>query len=118
MQEKIINERLRHTQSQMLQKKSIESVSTLVAGIAHELRNPLSIVLGMADVLEEIVKDEHIDRIEVKEIISSFNSIQKELEDYNIVFTVSPVRHAKDGLHENNLSKYIILINEMYLSNY
>ena len=43
--------------------------------------------------------------LSVKEIINSFETIKGELKDFNVVFTVSPVRHVKDGLHENNLSK-------------
>ena len=43
--------------------------------------------------------------LSVKEIIASFHAISSELSLYNVVFTVSPVRHVKDGLHENNLSK-------------
>jgi hypothetical protein len=30
--------------------------------------------------------------------------------DLKIVFTVSPIRHLKDGLHENNLSKAVLLL--------
>ena len=41
----------------------------------------------------------------VKEILLAFETIKEELKGFNIVFTISPVRHAKDGLHENNLSK-------------
>ena len=43
--------------------------------------------------------------LSVEEILNAFESIQADLECYNVVFTVSPVRHSKDGLHENNLSK-------------
>lgn len=41
----------------------------------------------------------------VKEIVEVYQSIIEQLKHYNIIFTVSPVRHSKDGLHENNLSK-------------
>ena len=41
----------------------------------------------------------------VKEILCAFEKIKEALKDINVVFTVSPVRHIKDGLHENNLSK-------------
>jgi hypothetical protein len=48
----------------------------------------------------------------VKEIISAFEDLSDELKITNsnikIVFTVSPVRHIKDGLHENNLSKSVL----------
>jgi hypothetical protein len=46
----------------------------------------------------------------VQEILAAFESIQEDLKTYKIVFTVSPVRHTKDGLHENNLSKSTLLL--------
>jgi hypothetical protein len=36
--------------------------------------------------------------------------IQRHNPTISFVFTVSPVRHAKDGLHENNLSKARLLL--------
>jgi hypothetical protein len=48
--------------------------------------------------------------LSVKEIISAFEEIKKELSGYNIIFTVSPIRHSKEGLHENNLSKATLLL--------
>ncbi|MBL4594556.1 MAG: GSCFA domain-containing protein [Flavobacteriales bacterium] len=46
--------------------------------------------------------------LSVKEILSAFDNVKESLKNINIVFTVSPVRHIKDGLHENNLSKSIL----------
>ncbi|MCB9363907.1 MAG: GSCFA domain-containing protein [Flavobacteriales bacterium] len=43
--------------------------------------------------------------LSVEEIVETYSSILNKLGDKNIVFTVSPVRHSKNGLHENNLSK-------------
>ena len=48
--------------------------------------------------------------LSVKEILSAFSTIQTLLKPYNVVFTVSPVRHIKEGLHENNLSKSTLLL--------
>ena len=48
--------------------------------------------------------------LSVKEILIAFESIKDYLSDFQIVFTVSPVRHVKDGLHENNLSKSTLLL--------
>ncbi len=48
--------------------------------------------------------------LSVKEILGAFNQIRSDLEGFNVVFTVSPVRHAKGGLHENNLSKSTLLL--------
>ncbi|MDF1673335.1 MAG: GSCFA domain-containing protein [Vicingaceae bacterium] len=41
----------------------------------------------------------------VEEIIIAYQPILEQLKHINIIFTVSPVRHSKDGLYENNLSK-------------
>ena len=46
----------------------------------------------------------------VKEILTAFETIEPLLKTYNIVFTVSPVRHVKDGLKENNLSKSTLFL--------
>jgi len=43
--------------------------------------------------------------LKVDEIVDAYSNILKQLTHLNIIFTVSPVRHTKDGLHENNLSK-------------
>ncbi len=45
----------------------------------------------------------------IEEIVSKWNEVVSEIKRFNpkiqICFTVSPVRHIKDGLHQNNLSK-------------
>jgi len=43
--------------------------------------------------------------LSVEEIVACFQPILTQLKHLNIIFTVSPVRHVKGGLHENNLSK-------------
>tara|TARA_B110000977_G_scaffold189134_1_gene258219 strand:- start:540 stop:1514 length:975 start_codon:yes stop_codon:yes gene_type:complete len=48
------------------------------------------------------------------EITTAFESFYKELKAQNpniqILLTVSPVRHIRDGIHENNLSKATLLL--------
>lgn len=43
-------------------------------------------------------------------IASAFNLLIKENPKVEICITVSPVKHIKDGLHENNLSKSSLLL--------
>lgn len=43
--------------------------------------------------------------LNVEEIFTAYQPILEQLKHLNIIFTVSPVRHSKDGLHENILSK-------------
>jgi hypothetical protein len=47
--------------------------------------------------------------LSIEEIKSSFNSIKKKLNDKTILFTVSPVRHWRDGAIENQRSKSILI---------
>ncbi len=54
------------------------------------------------------------ERITISEILSVWQPLIGELRkinpDLNILMTVSPVRHWKDGAHENQLSKSILLL--------
>lgn len=49
-----------------------------------------------------------------EEILNVFHSFYTELKKQNpkvqILLTVSPVRHIRDGVHENNLSKSVLLL--------
>ena len=53
-------------------------------------------------------------RLTVEEIVNSYDELIVRLKEFNpglkIVFTVSPVRHWKDGAHGNQLSKSVLLL--------
>ena len=48
-------------------------------------------------------------RLTVSEIVAAWKPILERYKDKHFIFTVSPIRHIKDGLHENQLSKGILL---------
>ena len=48
-------------------------------------------------------------RLTVDEIIAAWKPILERYPDKHWLFTVSPIRHIKDGLHENQLSKATLL---------
>ena len=48
-------------------------------------------------------------RLTVEDIVALWQPILQAHPDQRFVFTVSPIRHLKDGLHENQLSKAILL---------
>jgi DNA-binding response OmpR family regulator len=62
-------ERLRSTQAQLVQASKLASLGELVAGVAHELNNPLAIVLGNAELLPTL--DDEEDRRAVSQIIEA-----------------------------------------------
>ena len=53
-------------------------------------------------------------RLSIEEIVREWSSLINRLREFNpsirLLFTVSPIRHWKDGAHENQLSKSILLL--------
>jgi PAS domain S-box-containing protein len=49
---------LRRTQAQLLQSEKMSAIGQLIAGVAHELNNPLTAILGYAQLLESEALDE------------------------------------------------------------
>ena len=47
--------------------------------------------------------------LSVEEIVTAWQPILDRYPDKHWIFTVSPIRHIKDGLHENQLSKATLL---------
>ncbi len=47
------NQRLHQTQDQLLQTEKLASIGRLVSGVAHELNNPLTAILGYTQILQE-----------------------------------------------------------------
>ena len=52
-------ENLRQTQEQLLQSEKMSAVGQLISGVAHELNNPLTAILGYAQLLEGEELSEH-----------------------------------------------------------
>ncbi len=52
-------ERLHSAQSQLIQKERLAGVGQLVTGVAHELNNPLTAVIGFSDLLIEQAPDDN-----------------------------------------------------------
>lgn len=50
-------ERLKATQAQLIQAEKLSAIGQLVAGVAHELNNPLTSVIGYAQLLQDELKD-------------------------------------------------------------
>ena len=48
-------------------------------------------------------------RLSVEEIVAAWKPILEKYPDKHWLFTISPIRHIKDGLHENQLSKATLL---------
>jgi len=85
--------------------------------------NIFFITFGTAWVYEDVATGEVVDncqkrpasdfirrRMTVNDIVAIWLPLIQKHADKRFIFTVSPIRHIKDGLHENNLSKSILLL--------
>ena len=59
-------------------------------------------------------------RLSVEQIVQTWQAIIAKYPDKHWLFTVSPIRHIKDGLHENQLSKATLLqaVEQLVLNRY
>jgi signal transduction histidine kinase len=48
-----INARLQSTQQQLIQSEKLAAVGQLTAGIVHDVKNPLAVIKGLAEILQE-----------------------------------------------------------------
>lgn len=49
-------------------------------------------------------------RLSLEQIVACLSGICNKASDKQIIVTVSPIRHLKDGAHQNNLSKALLLL--------
>ncbi len=80
------NEELRKTQEEVIRSEKLASVGRLAAGVAHEVGNPIGVVLGYLDLMKngELSDDEvrdALDRCESE--IARINKIIRQLLDYS-----------------------------------
>lgn len=80
------NEELRRTQEEVVRSEKLASVGRLAAGVAHEIGNPVGVVLGYLDLMkdQELSESEMNDALERCESeINRINRIIRQLLDYS-----------------------------------
>jgi len=105
------HEELKRTQQQLLQSEKMASLGKLVAGVAHELNNPISFVLGNMHAMQRYTPrlKRYLDAVHQGETRESLDKLRTELRIDHILNDLVPLlagamegaersRHIVDGL--------------------
>ena len=89
-EQKKADETRQQLERQLIQSERLASVGTVAAGIVHNLRNPVNVIMGFAQLLEL----KYPDASELKRILSSVKQITEMIENI-----LSKSRHKKNAEH-------------------
>ena len=102
------NEQLQTTQLQLIQAARLESVGTLAAGVAHEVKNPLQTILMGLDYLDNNLAartDANMTLVltDMRDAVNRANSIIRELLQLSAPTDFTPKREDLNALIERSL---------------
>ncbi len=95
------NETIRATQQEMIRAEKLASVGRLSAGLAHEIGNPLGIVLGYLGLLKQdkTVPEERLEYIQRSELeLNRINMLVRQLLDFS-----RPLPTTSEPVHIHSL---------------
>jgi signal transduction histidine kinase len=107
-------ERLQRAQSQLVQKERLAGVGQLVAGVAHELNNPLTAVIGYSDLLIEQAAEGN-SRQKLERLGTEARRIKRIID--NLISFARPQREGRHLLDIAVIARESLMLCEYQLRN-
>ncbi len=78
-------EELKRTQAQLVQSEKLAGMGTMAAGIAHEINNPLQVIMGMTEMMEDVDDKEDIKKgcMSILDAADRISEIVRSLSAYS-----------------------------------
>ena len=107
-------ESLQRAQSQLMQKERLAGVGQLVAGVAHELNNPLAAVMGYSDLLMEQAS-EHSTRPKLEKLKTEAQRMKRIIQ--NLITFAQPQHEGRQMLDIAMVVRESLMLLEYQLRN-
>ena len=101
-------------QEQLVYSEKLSSIGTMVAGVAHEINNPLSIIMSSAELLKEEVKLNPEIQSYIDMIIEGTNRCARIVE--NLVTFARKKEFCKELININKIINETLILRECHLS--
>ncbi len=108
-------ERLRETQAQLVQAGKLSALGQLVSGVAHELNNPLSVIIGYGQLLARREVADNVRR-PLDVIMSQADRMARIVHNLLYFARQRPPEHAPVDLHEIIEQTLALRLNQLTLS--
>ncbi len=102
------NKALERAQEELVQREKLATVGSLAAGVAHEVGNPLSAIMGYSDLLQGSKEWGELERDLVERISGETKRIDRIIRD--LLDYARPVRQDKSGDPVNSVKEALELL--------
>lgn len=86
---------LQETHRQLLQTEKLASIGMITAGVAHEINNPLTVISGYIEILQDELNQNNIDQAELNKSLDAMEKASSAIE--KIVIGLKTYVRADDG---------------------